>query len=215
MWSIAASRSSTTRTDTIGASHSTSKSSGPAGVAARPASTSSGAARGAGLHLDALVGVDASDARQERGSDVARHEQRLHRVAGAVALRLRVVGDADGLLEVGRAVDVDVAQPVEVLDHRHARLAHQPRDQPLAAARHDDVDELGHRDHRAHRRAVGAVDHLHDVGRQPGRIQSFADQRRRARALQRIASEPPRRIAALPDLIVRPAASTVTFGRAS
>jgi hypothetical protein len=51
-----------------------------------------------------------------RGRCWLRDQQRLHRVARAVALGLGVVGDADGLVLVGAVVDVDVADAVEVLD---------------------------------------------------------------------------------------------------
>ena len=62
---------------------------------------------------------------------------------------------------IGAVVDVDVADAVEVLDHRDARLARQALDQLLAAARDDDVDVIGERHERADRGAVGGVDQLH------------------------------------------------------
>ncbi len=112
-------------------------------------------------------------------------------------------------------VDEDVADAVEVLDHRHLRLAADALDQALAAARHDDVDVLLVGDQVADRGAVGRRDHLHRVLRQarprrrPSRTQAAI-----ARLL-RSASEPPRRIVALPDLRHSPAASAVTLGRDS
>ena len=109
--------------------------------------------------------------------DAARDQQRFHRVAGAEALRLRVVGDAQRLVEVGLVVDVDVAHAVQVLDHRDARLAHQPLDQALAAARHDHVDVVLHGDELADRRAVGGLDHLHRGFGQSGRLQAFVHAR--------------------------------------
>jgi hypothetical protein len=65
-------------------------------------------------------------------------------------------------------VDVDMADAVQVLDHRDPRLAADPLDQPLAAARDDDVDKLGHGDHGPDRGAIGGRDHLHAVGGQTG-----------------------------------------------
>ena len=49
--------------------------------------------------LDAFVAVDLREPRQHVARDAARDEQRLHRVARAEALRLRVVGDAHRLVE--------------------------------------------------------------------------------------------------------------------
>jgi len=70
-----------------------------------------------------------------------------------------------------------VAVAVEVLDHRHARFGQQARNQALAAARDDDVDELAHGDQLADRGAVGGIDDLHALGGQAGGLQAFLDQR--------------------------------------
>ena len=64
---------------------------------------------------------------------------------------------------------------VEMLDDRHPCIAADPLDQTLAAARDDDVDELGHGDHGTDRRAIGRGDHLHAVGRQTGLDQTLPD----------------------------------------
>ncbi len=112
--------------------------------------------------------------RQHLRRDRFGDQQRLHGVAGAVALGLGVVGDAHRHLGVGAVVDVHVAHAVEVLDHRDARLARQALDQLLAAARHDDVDVLAHGDELAHRGAVGRVDQLDRGFRQAGRFQPGA-----------------------------------------
>ena len=60
-------------------------------------------------------------------------------------------------VEVGVAIDVDVAHAFEMREHRHARLLLHALDEALAAARHDDVDaavEAGQ--HVADGGAVGA-----------------------------------------------------------
>ena len=137
--------------------------------------------------------------RQHLRRDRLRHQQRLHGVAGAVALGLGVVGDAHRHFRVGAVVDVDVAHAVEVLDHRDARLARQALDQLLAAARHDDVDVLAQRDQLADRGAVGGGDQLHR--RSPAGPAAFSPACTHA-AIARFepsASEPPRRMQALPD----------------
>ena len=83
-------------------------------------------------------------------------QQRLGRAADAGAPQLRVQHDRARHLEVGVAVDVDVADALEVADHRHPRLGLHARDEALAAARHDHVDEVGHAgEHLADRGAVG------------------------------------------------------------
>ena len=121
--------------------------------------------------------IDPAKRRQHLPRDAARDQQRLHGVAGAVALRLGVVGDAHRLVEIGLVVDVDVAHAVQVLDHRDARLARQALDQSLAAARHDDVDVFLHRDELADGGAVGGLDHLHRGFGQAGRLQAFVHAR--------------------------------------
>ncbi|MNM85441.1 hypothetical protein D3C81_975550 [compost metagenome] len=141
-----------------------------------------GGARGrADAQFYALFLVDAGQRRQHGGGDVARHQQRFHRVARRVALGLGVVGHADCLVQVRIGVDVDVADTVQVLDHRHAGLFHQARDQALATARHDHVDIFRHRDQPAHGGAVGGLDDLHGLRRQSGRRQPFRHQRGQCR----------------------------------
>jgi hypothetical protein len=99
-----------------------------------------------------------------------------------------------------------VANPVEVLDHRDARLARQALDQFLAAARDDDVDVLGHRDQLADRRAVGRRDRLHRVLREPGAAQPGAHARSdRLVRLQRFGASP--QDAGVPRLETQAAAS--------
>ncbi|MCY1517820.1 hypothetical protein D9M68_525200 [compost metagenome] len=61
-----------------------------------------------------------------------------------------------------------MAVAVQVLDHRHPRIAADALDQAFAAARHDHVDELRHADQRADSGTVGGVHHLHGGGRQTG-----------------------------------------------
>ena len=67
-------------------------------------------------------------------------QQRLGRAADAGAPHLRVQHDRARHLEIGVAVDVDVADALEVADHRHARLLLHALHEALAAARHDHVD---------------------------------------------------------------------------
>ena len=123
--------------------------------------------------LDALVAENPGERRQHLVGDAARHQQRLHCVAGAEALGLGVVGDADGLLDVGFVVDIDMAHAVEVLDHRDARFLHDALDQALAAARHENIHILVHVQQFADRRAVGGFDHLHRGCGEPRGCEAF------------------------------------------
>ena len=100
-------------------------------------------------------------------------EQRLHRVARGVALRLGVVGNAHRVVEIGTRIDVDVTNAIEVLDQRHFRFARNALDQPFAAARDDHVDMLFVGDQMPDGGAIRGRDHLHGRLRQSGAPQSF------------------------------------------
>ena len=118
--------------------------------------------------------------------------------------------------EIGGLVDVDVHVAVEMGEDRHARFVLHARDQALAAARHDDVDvavEAG--EHMADGGAVARRDQLDGGVGQAGGAQAFDQARREWRGSTASKSEPPRRIAALPDLRHSAPASAVTLGRLS
>ena len=79
------------------------------------------------------------DGGQERRRGVRVDEERLERVADARALGLRVDRDLGRHVEIGAGVDVDVAEPLVVLENRdRGALGHQAHER-LAAARHDEV----------------------------------------------------------------------------
>ena len=96
------------------------------------------------------------------------HQQRLGRVAHAQPLALGVDGDRLGHVEIGGAVDVDVAVAGEVLDDRHLGFGRDAANQPFAAARNGHVDVLRQREKMADRLAIGRGDQLHGVGGQAG-----------------------------------------------
>ena len=66
-----------------------------------------------------------------------------------------------------------MADAVEVLDHRDARLVGDALDQALAPARHDHVDVLAHGDELADRCAIRGRDDLYRALRQTGDTQAF------------------------------------------
>ena len=72
--------------------------------------------------LDPAGGERLADARQELGGRVGMDQQRFGRVADAQPLALGVDRDPLGHVQVGRAIDIDVAVAGEVLDDRHFGL---------------------------------------------------------------------------------------------
>ena len=114
-------------------------------------------------------------------------------------------------------IDIDVADALEVTDHRHARFLLHARDEALAAARHDArrSQPVRPHEHQADRRAVGR---RHELDARFGQSRGAQARRRRhawIARLDRWLSLPPRRIAALPDLRHSAPASQVTLGRLS
>src|SRR5690606_14886540 len=118
--------------------------------------------------LHALGGEDGTYLRQELGGRGGMHQQRFGGVAGAVFLRLGVVGDDQRLLDIDFGIDIGVAVAVEMLDHRHLGFGADALDQTLAAARDDDVHRLGHGDQAADAGAVGGFHELYRRRRQAG-----------------------------------------------
>jgi hypothetical protein len=95
-------------------------------------------------------------------------------------------------------MDVGVADAVEVGEHRHARIGLHPRDQALAAARHDHVDQARRRQHRADRRAVLRRHSWTAAAGTPQRP-ARAPWQRGSRGWNATASLPPRSSTALPE----------------
>ncbi len=72
--------------------------------------------------------------------------------------------------DVGIAIHIHVTVAIEMTDDRNARFFLHSLHQTAAAARHDDVDELGHaRQHETHCRAIGG---RHDLNRRFGQAGS-------------------------------------------
>ena len=143
-------------------------------------------------------------------------QQRLGRAADAGAAHLGVEHDRLRHLEIGGAIDIDMADAFEMREHRHARFVLHARDKALAAARHDHVDAaVKPAQHLADRGAVAGRHQLDRLFRQAGLAQALRPGRRGSRAQERKLSEPPRRITALPALRHSAPASAVTFGRLS
>ena len=108
------------------------------------------------------------EAREERGGLACVDEQALERVADAGADRLAVHDQRERQLDVGALVDVQMADALVVLDHRHPRVLGDEAHEPLASPRDHEIDET----RRA--RAVARIasrspggDDLHRVGREP------------------------------------------------
>ena len=122
--------------------------------------------------FNTFVLIDFSQRRQHARGNVLVHQQGLHGVAGAVALGLGVVGNANRLVQVRPVVDVDMANAIEVLEHRDARFGGDAFDESLATARHDDIHVVFHRDQFAHGSAIRGLDHLHRGFRQACRLEA-------------------------------------------
>ncbi len=118
------------------------------------------------------------------------HEQRLHRVAHAGALRLRVEDDRLGHVAIGRLVDVDVTVPAGGGEHRDAGVLEQEVLQRLAATRDHDLRVRAVGDERSELLAA-QIERDHDVDGQAGVFESCADRRE-----QRAVGRPGRRRAA-------------------
>ena len=72
---------------------------------------------------------------------------------------------------VGGAVDIGVAEPFEMGDHRDPAFALHPLDQRAAAARHDHIDMIAHAEHQPDRGAVAGRHQLDRGFGQPRRAQ--------------------------------------------
>ena len=90
----------------------------------------------------AVLGQGGSDIRQEVRGDGVVHQQGLGGVAGAVALGLGIQCHREGLVRVGLVVHVDMADAVQVLDHRHPGILADALDQAFATAWDDDINRI-------------------------------------------------------------------------
>ena len=106
-----------------------------------------------------------------------RHQQAFRGIAGAVFLRLGIVGDGHCHANVARVVHIRVAIAIEVLDHRHSGLGTDALNQPLAAARNDHIHIFGHGDQAANSRTVRGGHQLHRVFGQASSGQCLVHQR--------------------------------------
>ena len=100
-------------------------------------------------------------------------------------------------------------------EDRHARFRLHARDQALAAARHDEVDgAVEALEHQTDGVAISRRHHLDGVSWQARRRKATLQAATIAAEVRKL-SEPPRRIAALPDFMASAPASAVTLGRLS
>ncbi len=111
------------------------------------------------------------DRRQRRLGDFAVDQQCFGRAADRHPAHLGVEHDPPRLFRIGRAVDIGVAQPFEMGDHRNPALALHALDQRGTAAWHDDVDHPAHLQHHADRVAVAGRDQLDGIFGQASRTQ--------------------------------------------
>ena len=110
--------------------------------------------RAVGAHFDASVQQRLDHALANRPRHFLMDQQTFSRAANAGAAGLGVQNDFQNLLGVGVFIDIDVHDAFEVGKDRHPRFALHQTDQPLAAARDDHINRVGHGQHLAHRGAV-------------------------------------------------------------
>ena len=131
------------RTDSIASSHSVSKS-----RRSRRQIRHDRARPRIGAEIAAAAHARSADQhRQQRGRDRGIDQQRLGRAADAGAPHLGVGQHRARHRRIGRGVDIGVAEPLGMGQHRHPRLALHALHQRLAAARDDQVDQPRRRQH--------------------------------------------------------------------
>ena len=115
----------------------------------------------------AAEGAQVGDDRRQQGSGAGGiDQQRLGGAADAGPPHLGVGDNGARHVGIGLAIDIGVAEPFGVGQHRHTRLALHPLDQGLAAARDDQVDQPGGTQHGRDVGAVGVGGDLHAGFRQ-------------------------------------------------
>ena len=113
-------------------------------------------------HLHLGLSPTRGEVGQVVSGHVAVHQHGIEGVADRVAAGLGVVDDRQGLLQIGRRVDVGVADAHAADEHRHRGVLHYEIDQ-AAAAWHQQVDVLAHRQQLSHERPVRRFDELDRV----------------------------------------------------
>ena len=213
MWSAAPSTPSTSFAEMMASRYSVDQSASLAGMTRGSAAEY----RRVAAYLAAGIG-EADDQRpQQPVGSGAIDQQCLGGTAHAGAPQFGVdAGSSRRHREVGRLVDVDVADALEVREHRHPRFRSAPArrgfSRRAARSRRSAPSSPASISPTAARSPVGTS--WIAACRQPGRGEAV-HQAGVDRALDARLSEPPRRIAALPALRQSPPASAVTFGRLS
>ena len=85
-------------------------------------------------------------------------QQSFRRTTDAGAPHLGIEHDRARFLGIGLGMDIGVAEPVQMLQHRNAALGGDAFDETTAAAWDDEVDAIVHAEHDADRLAIGGRD---------------------------------------------------------
>ena len=141
MCSMACSSESTTRTARIRSPYSARQSSSVASSLLKPGTLArSDRGRGVEPQRHALGAKSDRGLGQIAGGDAVVHQQGLDGVAGRRVLRLAVDREGHRLVDVGRPVDVEVADAVGMAQHRDAGVLLHEADERVRAAGDDQVD---------------------------------------------------------------------------
>ena len=124
-----------------------------------------GTGGGVPAHLAAGGNQILDDGRQTGPGDALVHQQGLRGAADPGAPHLGVEDDLARHVRIGGGVHVGMADAFQVLEQGHLAFRADALDERLAAARHDDVDELRHAQHLAD---GGAVAGRHPLDRRRG-----------------------------------------------
>ncbi len=173
-----------------------------------------GARRFVSAQLDVFREQTSRDVGQKLFRERFVHEQCFHRIAHGGALDFGVHHNFLGHFQIGIAIDEDVAHAFVMFDHGNFGAFRHGANQSFAAARHAEIDVLRERKQFFDGLAIsrGAQLESRVAEKSPSVLRPASTMVLAMIWFECIASLPPRRIVALPDLKQRLAASAVTFG---
>ena len=111
--------------------------------------------------------------RHARLQHVFMDQQRFHGTTNTIAIGFSIFRNGDCFVDIGRFIDIDVADAIKVLDNRHTCLLTDARHQALATTRNDHINVIIKRKQGTDSCTIGGFNQLHRGGRQTGRSQAL------------------------------------------